>query len=553
MKGRYTRARSSTNRATLMETPASPLPYYHLPLFGLRHPTTFIMARFVSHNKGDSEDVRERMKTYWQVYRPSIESMMLSHEAVYLHENDQNEIFSYLPSYQGKRVLELGAGIGRFTSKLATMAGHVTAVDFMEQYIEENRAENGHLNNVTFKCADVTKLTFPAGSFDLVFSNWLFMYLSDAETSGVFHEVLNWLKPDGHFFLRESCYHQSGNVARNNNPTLYRTPIDYCHTLHQVSSPDNAGYKIIRGKNILTYIHYHGNPNQMCFLARRVNAEELDHQRQYLDSRDTVEAIKAQERIYGHTWLSTGGEFTTRDFCARLSLVPGQRVLDVGCGTGGAALYLARQYGVHVHGVDLSSNMIHVAIERQGKLETEVKKRLQFEISDILAVEYDAESYDVIYGRDSLLCTADKDKLFKKILASTTTAVCEAAHCFTRYQRWLRPGGTLFITDLCTSTAPPAKDLLHYTHSHSLCSAATYEAALHGAGFTDVATQDLRCDAINIHERELTAFTAAREAFITDFCEDQYDAITDLWTNKIRWLREDQLTWSAFTARREAN
>ena len=45
----------------------------------------------------------------------------------------------------------------RFTSKLATMAGQVTAVDFMEQYIEKNRTDNGHFNNVTFKCADVTK------------------------------------------------------------------------------------------------------------------------------------------------------------------------------------------------------------------------------------------------------------------------------------------------------------------------------------------------------------------------------------------------------------
>lgn len=490
------------------------------------------MARFVSHNKGDTEDVRHKMKNYWQVYRPSLESMMLSNEAVYLHENDQNEIFSYLPSYQGKRVLELGAGIGRFTSKLATMADHVTAVDFMEQYIEKNRADNGHFNNVTFKCADVTKLDFPAGSFDLVFSNWLFMYLSDAETSSVFRKVLGWLKPDGHFFLRESCYHQSGNIVRGDNPTLYRTPIDYCQMLHQISSVDNAGYKIIRGKSILTYIQYHGNPNQMCFLAQRVQGEELDQLGQYLESRDTVDSIRAKERIYGHNWLSTGGEFTTRDFCARLGLVPGQRVLDVGCGTGGSALYLARQYGVHVHGVDLSSNMIHVAIERQGKLEQDVKRRLQFEISDILTVEYEAESYDVIYSRDSLLYIADKDKLFKKL------------------SRWLRPGGTLFITDLCNGTAPPTKECLRFTNSHSLSSKAAYEAELKTAGFTDVAGQDLRWQAIDMYERELTVFTSAREAFIRDFCEDQYHAITDLWSNKIRWSREDQLSWCAFTAHR---
>lgn len=60
----------------------------------------------------------------------------------------------------------------------------------------------------------------------------------------------------------------------------------------------------------------------------------------------------------------------------KLKLEPGQRVLNVGCGTGGSAFYMARHYGVHVHGVDLSTNMIHVAIERQGKLDLDLKKRV---------------------------------------------------------------------------------------------------------------------------------------------------------------------------------
>lgn len=60
----------------------------------------------------------------------------------------------------------------------------------------------------------------------------------------------------------------------------------------------------------------------------------------------------------------------------RLGLRPGQRVLDIGCGTGGSAVFMARHYDVHVHGVDLSTSMIHLAIERQGKLESELKKKV---------------------------------------------------------------------------------------------------------------------------------------------------------------------------------
>jgi ubiquinone/menaquinone biosynthesis C-methylase UbiE len=44
---------------------------------------------------------------------------------------------SLLPSFEGKSVLELGAGIGRFTGELAKTAGHVLALDFIESAIKK--------------------------------------------------------------------------------------------------------------------------------------------------------------------------------------------------------------------------------------------------------------------------------------------------------------------------------------------------------------------------------------------------------------------------------
>ena len=51
-------------------------------------------------------------------------------------------------------------------------------------------------------------------------------------------------------------------------------------------------------------------------------------------------------------------------------------MLDVGCGIGGSAFYMAREYGVEVRGVDLSSNMITLALENQAKQEDAVKKKV---------------------------------------------------------------------------------------------------------------------------------------------------------------------------------
>ena len=65
-----------------------------------------------SQNMENDSQVRETMKKYWKIYKPSLESMMLSGDAKYLAENEQNEIISYLPNYKNSKILELGAGIG---------------------------------------------------------------------------------------------------------------------------------------------------------------------------------------------------------------------------------------------------------------------------------------------------------------------------------------------------------------------------------------------------------------------------------------------------------
>lgn len=39
---------------------------------------------------------------------------------------------------------------------------------------------------------------------------------------------------------------------------------------------------------------------------------------------------------------------------------------------------MAREYGVEVRGVDLSTNMITIALENQAKQEEEVKKKVEF-------------------------------------------------------------------------------------------------------------------------------------------------------------------------------
>ena len=65
---------------------------------------------------------------------------------------------------------------------------------------------------------------------------------------------------------------------------------------------------------------------------------------------------------------------------AKLALEPGQRVLDIGCGWGGMALFLHKVAGVDVLGVTLSEHQLRIARERAAA--AGVSDHVKFELRD---------------------------------------------------------------------------------------------------------------------------------------------------------------------------
>jgi cyclopropane-fatty-acyl-phospholipid synthase len=65
---------------------------------------------------------------------------------------------------------------------------------------------------------------------------------------------------------------------------------------------------------------------------------------------------------------------------AKLYLKPGLKVLDIGCGWGGMALYLHEKFGVEVLGVTLSEEQLKIARERAEK--AGVADKVKFELID---------------------------------------------------------------------------------------------------------------------------------------------------------------------------
>ena len=211
----------------------------------------------------ENHEKTERMD-FWQTKPATIATMLLQQEeSDTLSEAEMAEILNQLPSLNSMEVLELGAGIGRYTSHFAQVASRVTAVDFTETFLEQNRKTTARFNNITYYCTDVMDLEFEPESFDFVFMNWLLMYLDDQQIVLVRDRIHQWLRVGGTLFFRESCLWECYTPGSlKNNPARYRPDIHY-------TSLFEDGFRLLHQGNVEVYEQRFNRSNQCYWLFRR--------------------------------------------------------------------------------------------------------------------------------------------------------------------------------------------------------------------------------------------------------------------------------------------
>ncbi|XP_071957876.1 uncharacterized protein [Antedon mediterranea] len=487
----------------------------------------------MADNQNDKS--RKDMSAFWEQHskEASLEEMFLDSQAKEISKMEEREILTLMCDVKKKDVLELGSGIGRFTGTLAKDANHVTSLDFMEPFVRKNKETNGHLKNITFVTADVTKQHFEPKSFDVVFSNWLLMYLSDAEVNELIINIIKWIKPGGKVFFRESCFRQSGNTKRDFNPTNYRSPSTYCAMLQLAKAETPAmGLDILFCRNIKAYIELKKNHHQCCWLLQKVSRttshQGYDTFQQFLDNKQyTKNGVLRYERIFGAGYISTGGQETTKEFVATLNLKPGQRVLDVGSGIGGGDFYMEKKYGAEVFGIDLSANVVEIAMERSP-----ADTKVQFQICDVTTIQFESESFDVVYSRDTLLHIPDKFAVFKQFF------------------KWMKPGGKLFISDYCHGDCEHSDKFKSYVaqRGYVLHTVKRYGKMLEETGFVNVKADDRSKQFIRILKQEKAQTETAKNMFIKDFSEADYNDIVGGWTEKLGRVELGDQAWGTFYA-----
>jgi len=416
-------------------------------------------------------------------------------------------------------------------------------VDFVESLLTQNKKENNCASNVTYKCHDVMSLDLPLNSVDVVFCNWLLMYLDDEECRALLTKALSWLKDDGIFFFRESCFHQSGDQTdRDFNPTLYRVPQDYMNiieSVHMEKGTSMKAFELILSKSIQAYVKNRQNNNQICWLLHKVNREgcaidDFKTYKQFLDAKQySRNGILRYEKIFGRHFVSTGGLETTKLFVDMLDLKPGQIVLDMGSGIGGSAFYMAENYDVRVLGVDLSSNMINIGLERAHELG---EKRVQFEITDATKRDFPRASFDVIYSRDAIMHIEDKKSLYASFL------------------KWLKPGGKLLVSDYCCGEGKLSEEYISYRKQRGYFTipVSKYGKILEDVGFCNVQAEDKNELFTEVLNRELQKVENMKEDYIKEFSLKDYNDIVDGWRDKLVRVPQGDKVWGLFRAQKHA-
>src|SRR5712664_1450899 len=91
----------------------------------------------------------------------------------------------------------------------------------------------------------------------------------------------------------------------------------------------------------------------------------------------------------------TRGILATADLATVAGLEPSTRVLDLGCGIGGPARYLAATFGCRVTGIDLSPSFIDAATWLTARCG--LSDRVTFQVGNALHLPFEDAAFDVVF------------------------------------------------------------------------------------------------------------------------------------------------------------
>ncbi len=160
------------------------------------------------------------------------------------------------------------------------------------------------------------------------------------------------------------------------------------------------------------------------------------------------------------------GPSATAELATLGGLERGHRVLDIGCGLGGSARFLASQHGCEVTGVDVTASYCSAA--RELSLRLGLADRTQFRRASALSLPFEAGAFDAVWTEHMHMNVEDKPALCAEVF------------------RVLRPGGRYLFHEVMAGEGGAPRFPVPWADDASLSflsGASEARDLLKGAGF----------------------------------------------------------------------
>ena len=179
--------------------------------------------------------------------------------------------------------------------------------------------------------------------------------------------------------------------------------------------------------------------------------------------------------IWGPGYLSPGGPDEVARLLEGLDL-SNKAVLDIGCGSGGITVSLAKDYGAKsVVGIDVEATVCDTA--RRRVIEADLNEHIDIRQVNPGPFEFDDDHFDFVFSKDSIIHIPNKETLANEAF------------------RILKPSGWFVASDwLISHDNKPSAQMARYIELEGLdfamASPQRYQNALKGAGFCNVSLRN---------------------------------------------------------------